>query len=45
MSQLGYDTTSNLFYIKNIPSPTSATEIATTTTSANAATVPKPSSC
>jgi len=24
MSQLGYDTTNNLFYIKNVPSPTSA---------------------
>jgi len=24
MSQFGYDTTNNLFYIKNVPSPTSA---------------------
>ena len=38
MSQLGYDTTNNLFYIKNVPSPTSAT------TTTNAAIIVRDSS-
>ena len=46
MNQLGYDTTNNVFYVKNVPSPTSTT---TTNTSAetavtNAATMGKHSS-
>jgi len=43
MSQLGYDTTNNLFYLKNILSSTSAAAN-TATATANAATIAKPSS-
>ncbi len=43
MSQLGYDTTNNLFYLRNILSPTS-TPTTTATAIANAATIAKPSS-
>jgi peptidoglycan/xylan/chitin deacetylase (PgdA/CDA1 family) len=42
MSQLGYDTTNNLFYLSNAPFPTSTTTIAATVnTIANAATLGK----
>ena len=46
INQLGYDTTNNLFYINNLPSPTSATTtaIGTTTTTPNADTIGKYSS-
>ena len=43
MSQLGCDTTNNLFYLRNILSPTS-TPTTTATAIANAATIAKPSS-
>jgi hypothetical protein len=43
MSQLGYDTTNNLFYLKNILSSTSATATPSIAI-ANAAIVAKPSS-
>jgi hypothetical protein len=47
MNQLGYDNTNNVFYIKNIPSPTSTTTTTTTAATnaiANATTIGKQSS-
>jgi peptidoglycan/xylan/chitin deacetylase (PgdA/CDA1 family) len=45
INQLGYNTTNNLFYIKNVPSPTSATtNTAAETAVTNAATMGKHSS-
>ncbi|MFZ0512236.1 MAG: polysaccharide deacetylase family protein [Candidatus Nitrosopolaris sp.] len=45
MNQLGYDIRNNVFYIKNVPSPTSATRTTTTATSiANADSIEKDSS-
>jgi len=44
INQLGYDTTNNLFYIKNVPSPTSTTSSGGATLTPNAANKVKGSS-
>ena len=44
INQLGYDATNNLFYIKNVPSPTSTTTSGGVILTANAANTVKASS-
>ena len=44
INQLGYDATSNLFYIKSVPSPTSTTSSGGATLTPNAANTVKGSS-
>jgi hypothetical protein len=41
LNQLGYDTTDNVFYVKNVPSPSSATTTTSPTTTFNAITAVK----